>query len=153
MSKADQICIDVPAKFRYLNMIGGSIRAILERMDEFDISSEALYNVQLAVHELCNNIIEHAYGDELGQIKLVVTLDWDHAHFIIDLYDDGAPFDPAAVSDPDLCKPQVKGYGLFLARQLLDELHYESIVHSDHVHQNHWRLVKVLSPKQKGLHP
>ncbi len=138
-SLTDTIRIDVPAKFRYLNMIGSSIRAILERIDEFPITEELLYNLQLAVHEVCNNIIEHAYGHEQGQIRIVVTVAWASKRFTIDLYDRGSTFDLATVVEPDLSQPQVKGYGLFLARQLLDELHYETVEE-----QNHWRLVKYL---------
>ncbi|MCB0062314.1 MAG: ATP-binding protein [Caldilineaceae bacterium] len=149
MQQNDIIRIDVPAKFRYLNMIGSSIRAILERIDEFSIAPETIYNLQLAVHEVCNNIIEHAYGHEQGQIQIVVTIEWEEQRFLIDLYDTGTAFDPTSVADPDLSKPQVKGYGLFLARQLLDDLRYETTndeTTNDETTnaQNHWRLVKRL---------
>jgi len=58
----------------------------------------------------------------------------------LDLYDDGTPFDPSQVPAPDLTEElQDRGRGLFVARQLTDELTYNPATPEG----NHWRLIKL----------
>jgi len=139
MPQSDKIRINVPAKYRYLNIINALIRSVLERVEAPALSEEMIYQIQLAVHEVCNNIIEHAYGHEEGEFELTLTVPSATQALILDLYDTGQPFDPATITPPDLSAPRVEGYGLFLAHQLLDEVTYMATASA-----NHWRLVKVL---------
>ncbi len=139
MGQSDTIRIQVPAKYRYLNIISAMIRSVLERVERPGLSNEMIYQIQLAVHEVCNNIIEHAYGNEEGELHVVLTVPSATQPLIFDLYDTGATFDPAAIAPLDLSSPRVDGYGLFLAYQLLDEVTYTATATA-----NHWHLVKVL---------
>lgn len=139
MRQRDTIRIEVPAKYRYLNIINAVIRSVLERVETPGLSNEIIYQIQLAVHEVCNNIIEHAYGHEEGELQIVLTVPSTTQPLIVDLYDTGATFDPASLALPDLSTPRVEGYGLFLAHQLLDEVTYTATATA-----NHWHLVKVL---------
>jgi serine/threonine-protein kinase RsbW len=139
MQSLDTFRIALPARYNYLLVISATIEAILTRMEGAKATAETIYQLQLAAHELCNNVIEHAYGHETGQLEVVITLVDQPPRFIFDLYDTGAPFDATTVVDPDLDQPQVGGYGLFLARQLSDELHYERVDA-----RNHWQLIKAL---------
>ena len=139
MQSLETFRIALPARYNYLLVISATIEAILTRMEGAKPGADTIYQLQLAAHELCNNVIEHAYGHETGQLDVVITLDHQPPRFIFDLYDTGGPFDATAVVEPDLDQPQVGGYGLFLARQLSDELHYERVDA-----RNHWRLIKTL---------
>jgi serine/threonine-protein kinase RsbW len=58
---------------------------------EQSISSQEMltYQVQLAVHETCTNIIEHACAGEGGRIEAVIALDETQSQLIVDLYDTG----------------------------------------------------------------
>lgn len=139
MQSLETFRIVLPARYNYLLVISVTIEAILTRMEGPKPGSDTIYQLQLAAHELCNNVIEHAYGHETGQLEVVITLAEQPLRFIFDLYDTGGPFDAAAVVAPTLDQPQVGGYGLFLARQLSDELHYERVDA-----RNHWQLIKIL---------
>jgi len=139
MQSLETFRIELPARYRYLLVVSASIEAILSRLEGINIGPDTIYQLQLAAHELCNNVIEHAYGDEEGRLELLITLDQQLPSFILDLYDTGQPCDLTAVASPDLENPQVRGYGLFLARQLSDELHYERLAE-----RNHWQLIKAL---------
>jgi serine/threonine-protein kinase RsbW len=97
------------------------------------------YNVELAVYEACTNIVEHAYGKAGGRIEVTVTLASLPNRLIVDLVDFGVGFDLAAIPDPDLDVPKVHGYGLFLVRELMDE-----VIYHPEAGQNHWRLIKDL---------
>jgi serine/threonine-protein kinase RsbW len=57
----------------------------------------------------------------------------------LELYDDGVSFDPDTLKPPALGEIQEGGYGLFIARKVVDELDYNA-----HTAQgNHWKLVKL----------
>jgi serine/threonine-protein kinase RsbW len=140
MPNRDTIHLDLPASHKYLNVLSASIAAMLERAETPVKRDELTYNLQLAVHEICTNIVEHAYqGQPAGRIKITLTLSAQLRQFTVDLADTGRCFDPAAVSAPDLDTGQVRGYGLFLIEQLLDIVTYQP--QPDH---NHWHLVKNL---------
>ena len=80
--------------------------------------------VLVAVGEICNNVIKHAYDGQPGQpigIALSVLPD----RLVIDVEDEGAPYDPAAYSPPDLDAVPERGMGLFLVRQSVDEVQFD----------------------------
>lgn len=128
----------VPAEFSAVRVIDAAIVDLLAQAgaDEFTV-----YNVQLAAHEVCTNIVEHAYaGRDDGTIAARLRMTQaPHPAIEIELRDQGQPFDPKSVAAPDLDQPQEGGYGLFLAQALLDELHYQHDAQG-----NLWRLRKRL---------
>ena len=64
----------------------------------------AVYAVEMAVDEACANIIEHAYGGEgRGDIECTCQIDADE--LTVTLRDDGSPFDPSRVPEPDVNAP------------------------------------------------
>ena len=63
-------------------------------------------------------------------------------HLLVDLFDQGRSFDLANVPQPDLDSAPIRGYGLFLVHELMDDVNYTS----NH-ERNHWRLVKHLFGK------
>jgi serine/threonine-protein kinase RsbW len=86
--------------------------------------------VELAVDEACSNIIEHAYGlDKGGEIECTCTAANDCLTVI--LRDHGKPFNLSSVTEPDLSsgleKRPLGGLGVFLMRQLMDEVRFEAL--------------------------
>jgi serine/threonine-protein kinase RsbW len=140
VSDLDTIRLDLPATHKYLNVLGACIAEVLTRMEGLVEPNAAVYNIQLAVHEACTNIVEHAYaGQSNGRIKVALQLAAQPRALIVDLYDSGSSFDIASAREPDLDNAQVHGYGLFLIRSLMDEMTYTA-----QPGQNHWHLVKHL---------
>ena len=131
--------LDIPATFKYLNIVSSSLTAVLEHADNLPKRDVLIYNIILAVHEICTNVVEHAYAGKEGRIKIVICLDDKPDHIIVDIYDTGKHFDLAATSTPDLDEALVRGYGLFLIRELMDEVSYWPSAE-----QNHWQLMKKL---------
>jgi len=128
---------DIPATFKYLNVVSSSLTAVLEHADNLPERDILIYNIILAVHEICTNIVEHAYAGREGRIKLVVCLDDKLDRIVVDVYDTGQRFDLDSTPMPDLDEALVRGYGLFLIRELMDEVSY-----LPGAEQNHWRLMK-----------
>jgi serine/threonine-protein kinase RsbW len=147
VSASEYVSLNLPAKLPYLHVPGACMATFLEAAQERARPQSLIHGLQLAVYEVCTNIVLHAYGsgkctaahDEGGRIQVVFTVTPQPALLTIDLYDAGCSFDITRVPEPDISEPQTRGYGLYLVRQLVDELHYEAEPGS-----NHWRLTKRL---------
>ena len=122
-----------PASFDQLDTIRGfaSQAARDAGMDDSEI-----YAVELAIDEACTNIIEHAYqGENRGDIEC--TCDCDDNCLTMILRDHGKPFDPSTVTAPDLDADiddrPVGGLGIYLMKQLMDEVHFEPLGESGNI--------------------
>ena len=140
MTSTNTIELDLPANHKYLNVLGDCIAGMLARADGLDDYQTVSYDVQLGVHEVCTNIVDHAYRDQAeGRIKVAMTLTEDSSQFIVDVRDSGHSFDPELVPLPEFETEQVRGYGLFLIYNLLDSVNY-----CPSPGQNAWQLIKNL---------
>ena len=86
----------------------------------------------LLLDELLTNIIKYGYpvGDGASH-EIEVRLGLEAAGFVVDVEDDGVPFDPTAIpvrapaaDDLPLEDRPVGGWGLELVRQTVDVAHY-----------------------------
>ncbi len=116
-----------PANFKNLD----SIREYVARAAKDAGCDEAgVYAIQLAADEACSNIIEHAYKTEDGG-EIECTCSQDGNSLVLVFRDHGINFEPDLVPEPDLTgklnQRQIGGLGLYLIRQLMDEVHYESL--------------------------
>ncbi len=118
------IRLDMPAALECLSVPGASVAALLEGEPHLNEPEQTIYSVRLALHELCANIIEHAYSGEMGTISLTLTLTSQPRCLILETMDTGRPFDPTRVPDPDLLNE--RGRGLYLIRTLMDETTYDA---------------------------
>lgn len=134
---SEYFIFDLPASHRFLSVIGASLQAILERVKDIEDREKFAYEMELGVHETCSNIVEHAYKNKPGRINVEVQLNEQERQIDVLLQDKGRSFDLEAVIPPDLTTVQTNGYGLFLARELLDEVSYFPIEGD-----NRWHLVK-----------
>lgn len=90
----------------------------------------------LAVDEVCANLVEHAdVGTFPGPTRVMVRREGRNA--ILTIEDHGRPFDPADAPNPSLSADwqdrPIGGLGWFLVKQMVDDLHYESIADADGV--------------------
>jgi serine/threonine-protein kinase RsbW len=137
---AESVLLDLPASGKYLHTVSTCIEDMLGSLDGLAEAPGVLQQVQLAIHEACTNVVEHAYeGRKHERMQIILTLDDTSRRLTVELRDSGQPFDPSSVAEPDLEDGQIHGYGLFIMRQVMDEVTYEP---SDGA--NRWRLVKEL---------
>lgn len=140
--RSGEIQITIPADLRYLNVVGSAVHAYLQRTDgvEDDQIDDLVYNIQLAVHEVCTNIIEHAYKFDANKpVQLSFYISRSESVLEVVLRDQGHKFDPTTVATPKLGTAQERGLGLFLVHELMDSV--------DYFHDgiwNRWTLVKKL---------
>jgi serine/threonine-protein kinase RsbW len=137
---SDVLRIEMPAAHAYLPMIGPSISCLFNNTPSPASANGLAYNIELAVHEVCANIIDHAYNGRPGRIKIVFTMVSNPQQLVVELFDNGRSFEYASISMPSPDEPQVRGYGLFLIQALMDEVEY-----CPKADGNTWRLVKNLA--------
>ena len=114
-----------PANYKSLAPIS---QFIVEQAEEAGFSPSDIYAIQTAVDEACSNIIDHAYGGEnLGDIKIKVKDLKNKFHII--LVDQGIPFNPEDIPEPDITSPleirKERGLGIFFMRNLMDNVQFE----------------------------
>ncbi len=89
------------------------------------LEEEEFYKIELALVEICVNIIRYAYPERAGTITVSVAL---VPGVCLEIRDSGRPFDPRRVPSPDLDKHVKQGHksglGVYLARSLVDEFEY-----------------------------
>jgi len=101
---------------------------IVDQAEQAEFSPNDIYAIQTAVDEACANIIDHAYGGEnIGMITIQVTEIKNGLQIV--LQDNGVPFDPDEIPEPDITSPleirKERGLGIFFMRKLMDQVIFE----------------------------
>ena len=108
------------------------------------VDEQGLYHCQLAVDEVCNNIIEHGYGGERADQVIDVACVQEPAAFLIEIIDDSPPFDllkhPASDPMAELKHRSPGGWGVYIVRKVMNDVRYE---YRDG--RNHLIMTKLLS--------
>jgi anti-sigma regulatory factor (Ser/Thr protein kinase) len=91
------------------------------------ISDKDYFKIELALLEICVNIIRYAYPQSNGDILIKA---WhDEGKMFFEIRDSGVPFDPRKLKTPDIDesirKEQTGGLGVFLSRTLMDGFDYK----------------------------
>jgi serine/threonine-protein kinase RsbW len=115
------------ATFDTVRLVGMSIRALCASA----ISSVEAAQIELAVVEACNNVVEHAYNGVEGMLMLEIEIDAEK--ITIAVHDTGETMPTASQQNADLDFDPMNldelpegGMGLFLMTSLMDEQTYTS---------------------------
>ena len=83
--------------------------------------------IELAAEEALVNIFRYAYPEEAGEVGVCCRLE-DDARLIIEIFDNGVPFNPLSLSEPDLTADasdrEIGGLGVFFIREMADDVQY-----------------------------
>jgi serine/threonine-protein kinase RsbW len=97
-----------------------------EQGEAWGLHPRRLMQLELAVEEAVVNICSYAYEFPPGEV--LVRVHPEPSRFVVELVDEGVPFDPLSVDEPDLragVQDRVTGgLGIFLARRVMDEVAY-----------------------------
>ena len=92
------------------------------------LSSKTLFELNLILEEVFANVVSYAYGDSRRH-EIVVLADLRDGELIIEVEDDGRPFNPLQIPPPDLESPleqrKIGGLGLHLLRELTNSIEYD----------------------------
>jgi serine/threonine-protein kinase RsbW len=119
--------IQLPAKIENMELLVQFISDIARKLG---FSGKRVKEIELATEEALVNIINYAYPDHSGDIKVTCTQDLSEA-FVIKIEDTGIAFDISSLKDPDISvgisDREVGGLGVFLIRKLMDKVRYHRI--------------------------
>ena len=97
---------------------------------EFDIAPDVLFNINLVLEEAVVNIINYAYPKENHEF-IYLSACMHEGAIVLVLTDTGMAFDPTAAPEADISlsadERQIGGLGIFLIRQIMNEVKYERI--------------------------
>jgi len=102
-------------------------RWIIETCDAARLSEKTAFAVQLCLDEAVANILEHGKGSARAS-AITADLERSDSEVVLDIEDDGGPFDPNLAAPPQL--PQalesasVGGRGIHLIRQFSSRMEY-----------------------------
>lgn len=107
------------------------VASFIEQLcDELELGTSVVFNLNLALEEAITNVIMYAYPEgEVHEIGLCAIADNGVITFMVK--DDGIAFDPTKVPEADVTlsaeERSIGGLGVFLIRQIMDEVGYERI--------------------------
>ncbi|MCA9972060.1 MAG: ATP-binding protein [Anaerolineales bacterium] len=155
----ESVSLEFPAHHKFLSVLGAAVAAFADLTGDANLA----YSVQLAIHEVCANTIDHAYVAPHPDNRVVVHLTANDRALHAEIIDRGQTFDPQSfswplattwekagsgsqpvyhlrrVAEPDL--DQERGRGMFMICQLMDEVTF-----TPQPNQNVWRLTRRYTP-------
>jgi anti-sigma regulatory factor (Ser/Thr protein kinase) len=119
-----------------------SVSASLEEvMHAQEFSTDDILDTQLAVEEVITNIINHGYKNACGEI--IISCRITHYQAEIQIKDTAPRFDPLSLPEPKLDGTiedrKIGGLGVFLIRQVMDEMVYR--------YENGWNILVLIKRK------
>jgi serine/threonine-protein kinase RsbW len=116
--------LKLPAKLSNLRKF---VELVSRCAEDLGLESGKITDIGVATEEALVNICNYAYEGETGEVQVSCILD-DENHFIIDIEDRGIPFDVKLLDEPnltpDINKREVGGLGVFIIKELMDEVQY-----------------------------
>jgi serine/threonine-protein kinase RsbW len=120
--------LSAEASFDHVRFLGAALRGICASV----ASSHEASQIEIAVVEACNNVVEHAYRLHSGAIDIAVEIEDDRVAIVIQ--DVGEPLPetlqgvaPTLDFDPlDIDALPEGGMGMFLMRQIMNDCQYSS---------------------------
>ena len=98
--------------------------------NDFSLPLDVVFNLNLVLEEAVVNIINYAYPKEDHE-KIFLSAKLENESIILVLTDTGKEFDPTMAPEADITisaeERQIGGLGIFLIRQIMNEVKYERI--------------------------
>lgn len=99
---------------------------VVTKAEEAGVHPKRIMHIQLGVEEAVVNIINYAYKVPPGELTVRTWVEGDK--FMVEFVDQGIPFDPLSLEEPDL-KAEIEdrdvgGLGVFFIRRIMDEVYY-----------------------------
>ncbi len=98
----------------------------VERGRQAGLAEDDLFALEIAVAEALTNVVRHAYGGEppdRGGEDIGLTVRVADGRLVVVVRDWGEKFELAPdAGDIDLDEPQTGGYGLYILKELMDDV-------------------------------
>lgn len=132
----EALTLELTATYLGLRDIGPWLARVFDELGWTD--SPSLAPIELAVHELATNIVDHAAPADQ---RILLEASEEGGALTVKLVDSGKAFEHDDYVAPDPTEPQERGYGLMIAETLASQLGYQRIEH-----QNLWQATFPIEP-------
>ncbi len=112
-------------------------RVVLDALQEHEVAEDVICDIQIAVGEALTNAYRHG-SPVKGESKIKLRCMVCSKAMVIEIMDEGNPFDPCAVSIPDPAKLKDHGMGIYLMRQAMDVVEFNSDCPGNRVRMIRW---------------
>jgi anti-anti-sigma factor len=116
--------IAIKNRLSELERVGHAVEEFGQRLG---LPANVTFELSLAVDEVVTNIISYAYDDG-REHKVVIRLEEQSGDIIVEIEDDGRPFNPLTVPEPRVDLPleerPIGGLGMHLVRKVTDAVEY-----------------------------
>ena len=107
------------------------LATFIEEVGEaFALTPDVVLNLNLVIEEAVVNIINYAYPKEQHE-SIYLSAHLHEGSIVLVLTDTGKEFDPTLAPDADITlsaeEREIGGLGIFLIRQIMNEVRYERI--------------------------
>ena len=110
-----------------ISRLAGFIDEVAEK---FSLPMDLVFSLNLVLEEAVTNVIMYAYPKEEHEF-IYLSADIKDGSLVFVLTDSGKEFDPTLIPDADITLSaedrQIGGLGIFLIRQIMNEVKYERI--------------------------
>lgn len=107
----------------------GVIIEYLMSSPDIPIDDSLQFKLRLVIEEAVDNIVRYAYDEGIGWME--AGIEYNEGYIQVKLRDAGVPFNPLDKEEPDinasLEERKVGGLGIFLCKQLMDEVSYQYV--------------------------
>lgn len=111
----------------------GSIPEITEfienELEKVDCPIKTKVQIDVAVDEICSNIINHGYEGREGMLTVRFIFKEEPRIACISFIDEGIPYNPLTKEDPDVTlsadERSIGGLGIFMVKKTMDDIKYK----------------------------
>ncbi len=100
-----------------------------QQLEANNCPMKAQMQIDIAIDELFSNIAHYAYNPNVGPATVRVDVLEDPLSVVITFIDEGVPYDPLSVADPDITlsaeERQIGGLGIYMVKNSMDAITYE----------------------------
>jgi len=93
----------------------------------FGLNNKKITAIELALEEALVNIFNYAYPEGGGLVEVRFG-PRNEKKFVVEIVDEGMPFDPLSRSDPDVTQGveerEIGGLGILLIKEMMDHVEY-----------------------------
>jgi len=126
MIKCD-FCFDLKNKLSELKTL---CRHLEDCSNMMGLPQKCLFEINLGLDEVFTNIISYGFEDE-SEHQIKFTLAKDKETLVVQVEDDGVPFNPLDVPGPELSQDldsiNIGGLGIHLITKMIDDIDYQRV--------------------------
>lgn len=120
-------CFELKSSLSELNTL---CRHLEDCSDKLQLPPKCRSELNLGLDELFTNIISYGFQDD-SEHQIKFTLAKDNETLVVEVEDDGIPFNPLDAADPEIARDldsiNIGGLGIHLMKKMVDDIDYQRI--------------------------